>query len=362
VPEEVAPGASERHVPQASRGICEDGGVGGSIVVRVMLDYRTLPFLSSQNPYLESLRPERAAAPEGSQGNDIEFVAYGWSRAPFSEAGTSTWPLSDDLFQHAVGSREPFWTAVRRNDSTFRVYFTNDRGGIYAIGYPVLTTFGHLVNLAELLVLVGALYALMVVGASVFSIVAAATPASGRELLREFRASFYRKLFLASVAVAVVPVALLAVGVRTYFARQAGADLEPPRDGPSPSVFELASLRSAGRRRWRPRRPGAGARDRAIGRMSALRSHHLRSLERSAILFASGCCAYAGRVRIVRHPPSGCRCLSASSSWPTFQAASRPRRRAGGCDGIVTVRFCSRSSSSGRSTSSIGRSSSARSS
>jgi len=225
--EEVLPfGASERHVPQASRGICENGIVRGSIVVRVMLDYRTLPFLSSQNPYLESLRPERAAAPEGSQGNDIEFVAYGWSRAPFSEAGTSTWPLSDDLFQHAVGSREPFWTAVSRNDSTFRVYFTNDRGGIYAIGYPVLTTFGHLVNMAELLVLVGVLYALLLAGASVFSIVTAATPASGRELLREFRASFYRKLFVASVAVAVVPVALLAFGVRTYFARQAGADLE----------------------------------------------------------------------------------------------------------------------------------------
>ena len=81
--EEVLPfGATERHVPQASRGICERGVIRGAIVVRVMLDYRTLPFISSQNPYLESLRPERAAAPEGLQGNDIEFVGYGWSRAP----------------------------------------------------------------------------------------------------------------------------------------------------------------------------------------------------------------------------------------------------------------------------------------
>jgi len=225
--EEVLPfGASERHVPQASRGICENGVVRGSIVVRVMLDYRTLPFLSSQNPYLESLRPERAAAPEGSQGNDIEFVAYGWSRTPFSEAGTSTWPLPDALFQRTVESRVPFWAALPRNDSTFRVYFTNDRGGIYAIGYPVLTAFGHLVNLAELMVLVGALYVLLLAGATIFSLVTSSSPASGRELLREFRASFYRKLFLAYVAVAVVPVALLAVGVRTYFVRQAGVELE----------------------------------------------------------------------------------------------------------------------------------------
>jgi signal transduction histidine kinase/NADH:ubiquinone oxidoreductase subunit 6 (subunit J) len=106
------------------------------------------------------------------------------------------------------------------------VYFTNDRGGIYAIGYPVLTSFGHLVNLAELMVLVGVLYVLLLAGATIFSVVTSTSPVSGRELLREFRASFYRKLFLAYVAGAVVPAALLAVGVRTYFARQASADLE----------------------------------------------------------------------------------------------------------------------------------------
>jgi len=225
--EEMLPfGASERDVPQASKGVCEHGIIRGSIVVRVMLDYRTLPFLSSQNPYLESLRPERAAAPEGSQGNDIEFVAYGWSRAPFNEAGASTWPLPDDLFRRAVASRQPFWATLPRNGSRFHVYFTNDRGGIYAIGYPVMTWFGHLVNLAELMVLVSVLYVLLLGGAALLAMMTSLAPASGRELLREFRSSFYRKLFLAYVAGAVVPVALLALGVRTYFAQQAQADLE----------------------------------------------------------------------------------------------------------------------------------------
>ena len=36
---------------------------------------------------------------------------------------------------------------------TFRVYFLSDRGGIYALGYPVITWFGHLINLAELVML-----------------------------------------------------------------------------------------------------------------------------------------------------------------------------------------------------------------
>jgi signal transduction histidine kinase len=225
--EEVLPfGASERDVPRASRGICDHGVIRGSIVVRVMLDYRALPFTSPQNPYMELLRPDSEAAPEGSQGNDIEFVGYSWSRATVNGSGTSTWILPDDVFQRVVASRQPFWTTLSRDRTRFRVYVTNDRGGIYAMGYPVPTWFGHLVNLAELIVLVLVLYALLVLGAAVFSTVATTAPADGRALLREFRSSFYRKLFLAFVAAVVVPVVALAFGVRTYFANQARAELE----------------------------------------------------------------------------------------------------------------------------------------
>jgi signal transduction histidine kinase len=225
--EEVLPfGASERDVTGASRGICDHDVIRGSIVVLVMLDYRTLPFMSPQNPYMELLRPDGGAAPEGSQGNDIEFVGYSWSRATVNGSGPSTWILPDEVFQRAVESRQPFWTTLLRDNTRFRVYLTNDRFGIYAMGYPVPTWFGHLVNLAELIVLVLVLYALLVVGAAIFSTIATTAPVDGRALLREFRSSFYRKLFLAFVAAVVVPVVALAYGVRTYFANQARAELE----------------------------------------------------------------------------------------------------------------------------------------
>jgi len=225
--EEVLPfGATERHVPQASKGICEKGVIRGAIVVRVMLDYRTLPFFSSQNPYLESLRPEGLPAAEGLQGNDIEFGGYGWSRAPTYVSGTGIWPLPDDVFARLVTSREAFWTTLLRDDERFRVYLASDRGGIYALGYSAVTWFGHLVSLAELAVLAGALYIVLLIGASVFAAAARIRPSSARALLREFRSSFYRKLFLANVAVAVIPVAILAFAVRTYFAAQARAGVE----------------------------------------------------------------------------------------------------------------------------------------
>jgi len=219
--DEVSPfGSSERHVLRTSRGICEHGRTVGGIVVRAMLDPRTLPFISSQSPYLESLRLNRQAPVEGVFGRDIELEMYGWSRAPIYAAGSTVWPLPDDVFERLVQSREPFWAAVDRDDTAFRVYYLSDRGGIYALGYPVLSWLGHLINLSELVLLAGLVYVSVLLVGSLLSVFTLHAPANGRALLREVRSSFYMKLFLAFVASVVVPVATLAVATRTYFANQ----------------------------------------------------------------------------------------------------------------------------------------------
>jgi len=219
--DEVSPfGSSERHVLRTARGVCVRGRMVGSIVVRVMLDYRTLPFISSQNPYLESLRPNRQVAPEGVSGRDVEFIVYGWSRAPIFESGTRVWTLADPAFQRLVESRDPFWVSLDRDDQTSRVYLLSDRGGIYALGYPVISWVGHLINLAELVLLAFVLYAALLAGLTLFSALGVRTTASGRALLREVRSSFYRKLFLAFWVGAVLPVAILAIFIRTYVKTQ----------------------------------------------------------------------------------------------------------------------------------------------
>ena len=225
--DEVSPfGSSERHVLRTGRGVCVRGRIVGGIVVRVMLDYRTLLFISSQSAYLESLRPNRQVTPEGVSGRDVEFAVYGWSRAPIFESGTSVWKLPDAVFTQLVASRDPFWASVDRNGQRFRVFFASDRGGIYALGYPVITWAGHLINLAELVMLAAVLYLLLIGGSTLFSALTLHSSASGRELLREVRSSFYRKLFLAFWAGAVMPVFILAIFTRTYFATQLTAGAE----------------------------------------------------------------------------------------------------------------------------------------
>ena len=129
------PSATSRRPARAS---AKSGVIRGAIVVRVMLDYRTLPFISSQNPYLESLRPERPARLGGPAGQRrrvwrlrVEPRADRTSRAPAS----GRCPTTRSRGRSPRASR--FWTTLVRDDERFRVYLTNDRGGIYALGYPV---------------------------------------------------------------------------------------------------------------------------------------------------------------------------------------------------------------------------------
>lgn len=217
--EEVSPfGSALRNVLRASRALCARGRRVGGIVVRAQLDYRALPFVSRPNPYLESLLPGESADAESS--TDLELAVYGWSRAPIYTSGARVWPLDDDIFRQMSMSRAASWKAVERDGQSFRVYFFNDRGGIYALGYPQVTWFGHVINLAELVFFCGVLYGALLAAATLFNMLTSQTPAGGRALLREVRSSFYRKLFIAFVAAAVTPVLVLAFAASTYFATQ----------------------------------------------------------------------------------------------------------------------------------------------
>ncbi len=226
---EVAPFfAEERGVLHAGRLFCapEPGGPPlGSIVVHAMVDYENLTFISSRSPYEELLRPPDAARGEGLRGRDVEYAFYGWSRTPIYSSSDTAWLLPDDVFGHVEQSREAMWARLRRGADDFDVYLQNDRSGIYALGFPVMTALGHLVNLAELTVLAVGTSVLLLAATVVFS-------ALGRRgmtapaLLREIRASFYRKLFLAFVAAVFLPVVALALVTRNFVAGEIRRSIE----------------------------------------------------------------------------------------------------------------------------------------
>jgi signal transduction histidine kinase len=229
--EEVSPfGSEERRLLHAGRGLCTDEGgrprMVGTIVIHAMLDYGTLPFITSQNPYIELFRNQPVPDVESSLGRDVAFVVYGWSLRPNYTSGSTAWTLDADTFRRVYASREPFWTRQASGERQDEVYLANDRGGIFALGYPTVSPVGHLVYLAELVTLVGAAFAAMVLLTAAGFSAAGVRGERGRDLLHEIRASFYRKLFLAFVAVAVIPVLTLAFVARAYMTGRLRADVE----------------------------------------------------------------------------------------------------------------------------------------
>jgi signal transduction histidine kinase len=224
-------GSQKRLVLHAERGICP-GGAGppvGSIVLHLAVDdYRTLPFITSQSPYFELFRPSQgAAAREAAPGNDVHVAIYGWGLEAVYTSALSAWPITETLFQRIYDpERRPFWESIPLGEDTYRVYFSNDRAGIYAIGYPQLTLFDHFVHLAEVSTLAAAAFVLVLFATAVFTRLSRERPRVGRALLREIRASFYRKLFLAFVLASIVPVLVLALVIRAYFADLLRKDIQ----------------------------------------------------------------------------------------------------------------------------------------
>ena len=232
---EVFPsGAEERRVLHAERGIClpwpgdmpAADAVAGAVVVHVPLDYRALPFIRSQNPYRDVLRAASRAPDARPVDADVELAIYGWGLSPLFTFGSAGWTIDDTLFERIYASREPFWTTLHAGGRTSAVYIANNRGGIYALGYPVLTLFDHLIRLAEIVALAGAAFGVWVVVLALVGPFTAGRYRLGRQLLRELRVSFYRRLFLAFVSVAAIPVLGLAVLIRNYSTAQLRADVE----------------------------------------------------------------------------------------------------------------------------------------
>jgi signal transduction histidine kinase len=228
---EVQPfGADERRMLHAERGVCADDGKGGqriigSVVAYVMLDYSALGFISSQSPYYEFFRVPRTTR-EGTSGSDVELTVFGWGRLPIYSSLSRSWLLTDDVFNTAYKSRDGFWTTLARGDGVDRVYVSNNRYGIYVVGYPVLTPFNHLVHLGELTAFASLLFAALVMLSSLQRAVIDPGPSPLRLVVQEIRASFYRKLFIAFVAATLVPVLALALLVRASVASQLLADAE----------------------------------------------------------------------------------------------------------------------------------------
>ena len=110
----------------------------GTIVVHVVFDYRTLPFITSQSAYFEVFRhagdaqPARRHAGRRSRVRHLRLGSDGDLHLRPGGVADRRRHVRAHLHRRA----QPFWTVLRKQRHRYNVYFSNDRLFIYAIGYP----------------------------------------------------------------------------------------------------------------------------------------------------------------------------------------------------------------------------------
>ena len=226
-------GAKDRPIFTAERGVCDpDGEIRGAILVHVAPDYQALPFVPSANPYYDVVAESQPGARTGSRLTDLQVVVYGWSLQSLFAHGNGPWPISHDIDERLYHSRDPFWVDLADSRGRkYRVHFSNDRAGVYALGFPAPTLLQQVMRFAEVTAVLSVIFVLLLVGATVYTPFARRRDAPLKLLFDEIRTSFYRKLFLFFVLAAIVPVMLFALAFGGYMTSQLRADIESESAG-----------------------------------------------------------------------------------------------------------------------------------
>src|SRR4029079_14312271 len=97
--------------------ICVGGRKIASLVVHVIFDYRTLPFITSQGPYFDVFGDvgnggNGGSALEGSPAGDVDITVYGWGLTVFFTSSEEAFPLHAPRFRPVYSRSRPPLLAV----------------------------------------------------------------------------------------------------------------------------------------------------------------------------------------------------------------------------------------------------------
>ena len=194
------------------------------IRVRLAADWRNLPFISTSNPYLFLFR---------TSGVDARF------RFPYRELSLFVFETDGSVvFQSTAGVLEPpesileqaratpLWWEHELEGQRHQSYFVSNGLRIFALSYPQTSRVTYAVQLAGWALLVVGVLAAALVAAVLVAVLGSAKGVSPGELWAGIATSFYGKLYVAFVLIALVPIASLAFLIRGLLIGQLERDVE----------------------------------------------------------------------------------------------------------------------------------------
>lgn len=220
-------GSTDRTTVLAQRELCDAAGqfIGAVVLHVAPTDYEALPFISPPNLYADVLGVNGRETSEPAPPN-LQLAVYGWSLQPIFTSSQPAWSIDADTFTRLYKEGRPFWTTLEAERRRFHVHLIQNRAGIYALGYPAMTLFEHSARVAEIVAVAGVLFVLWQMATALAAPFTRQIGTPLPTLFHEVRTSFYRKLFLYFVLVAVGPVFLFALAFGGYMTSKFRADVE----------------------------------------------------------------------------------------------------------------------------------------
>ncbi len=227
IDEETYPGEPNRpRVFHARRGFPAEDGSQWDFQIRLVADWSNLAFIDTPNPYIDLFRSPTADAPLPFPHRELALYVL-------DQDGSPIFPPDPALSLDVMGwgakdsvESEPRWTDKYLEGNRYHTLIFSDPQYVYALAFPAKAFLGYGADVASWAILV-ALIALFCLSIPMWiGLLGGPKTLRPSDFWADVGTSFYGKLFVAFVLLALIPIASLAFLVRGIMVQQLQQDVE----------------------------------------------------------------------------------------------------------------------------------------
>ena len=223
IDEETYPGEPNRpRVFHARRGFPTEDGSQWDFQIRLVADWSNLEFIDTRNPYIDLFRSPAAETPLPFPHRELALFVFDQHGSPIFPSEPT---LSLDLMDYSAES-EPRWIEQHLEGNRYDAWVFSDPDYVYALAFPAKPLLGYGADVAGWAILVALITLALLSIPMWIGLLGGPKTLRPSDIWRDVGTSFYGKLFVAFVLLALIPIASLAFLVRGIMVQQLRQDVE----------------------------------------------------------------------------------------------------------------------------------------
>lgn len=226
--EETYPGEPNRpRVFHARRALPVGEDALWDLQIRLVAGWSNLPFIATRSPYADLFRSAAAEAPLPAAHPDLALYVFDRQGQPIFGSGERMIALGGETLAGAGSSTSaPHWIRDTAGGERADILLFSDEDYIYGLAFPAKPRIAYGADVAGWVILAAFLALALLLLAGAIGWLGAGITIRARDLWADVGTSFYGKLFVAFVLLALIPIASLAFVVRGIMVQQLQRDVE----------------------------------------------------------------------------------------------------------------------------------------